>query len=172
MVFFRAPRKYRMFGISLRGGECESVVYWTNTHNACEPFAFNRRQLLLSSSRRAERVSCAGNCWSSQEGSSAAALSVDGYKLPNGTTGSPTHSGPRESDPARRARAAELLPAPAVLITRCVRTSDTTSRCEREVPGRSMLARSRASCFWAPLGAAHSHGNDNHLLTSSAFTKT
>ena len=167
MVFFRAPRKYRMFGLSLRGGECESVVYWTNTHNACEPFAFNRRQLLLSSSRRAERVSCAGNCWSSQEGSSAAALSVDGYKLPNGTTGSPTHSGPRESDPARRARAAELLPAPAVLITRCVRTSDTTSRCEREVPGRSMLARSLASCFWAPLGAAHSH--DNHLLTSSAF---
>ena len=130
-------------------------------------FAFNTQQLLVSSSHELERVSCAGNCWSSQEGSSAAALSVDGYTLPNGTTGSPTHSGPRESGPARRARAAELLPAPAVLITRCVRTSDTTSRCEREVPGRSMLARSLASCFWAPLGAAHSH--DNHLLTSSAF---
>ena len=38
MVFFRAPHKYRTIKLSLRGGECESVVYWTNTHNACEPF--------------------------------------------------------------------------------------------------------------------------------------
>ena len=30
-----------------------------------------------------------------------------------------------------------------------------------------MLARSLASCFWAPLGAAYSH--DNHLLASSAL---
>ena len=50
---------------------------------------------------------------------------------------------------------------------RCLRTSDTTSRSGREGPGRSMLARSLASCFWAPLGAAHSH--DNHLLASSAL---
>ena len=64
-------------------------------------FAFNTQQLLVSSSHELERVSCVGNCWSSQEGSSAAALSVDGYKLPDGTTGSPTHSGPRESDPQR-----------------------------------------------------------------------
>ena len=61
--------------------------------------------------------SCAGSCWSSQEGWSAAAMSVGGYELPNGTAGGLTHPGPRESDPDRRARAAELLPAPAVLIT-------------------------------------------------------
>ena len=44
-------------------------------------------------------------------------------------------------------------------IPRYVRTSDTTSHSGRGGPGRSMLARSLASRFWAPLGAAHSHGN-------------
>ena len=33
-----------------------------------------------------------------------------------------------------------------------------------------MLARSIVPCFWAPLGAAHSH--DNHLLASSAALKS
>ena len=108
---------YRTIKLASRGGECKSLVCCHNTQHRRRPFAFNRRQLLVSSSHRAERVSCAGSCWSSQEGWSAAAMSIDGYELPNGTAGSLAHSGPRESDPDRRARAAELLPAPAVLIT-------------------------------------------------------
>ena len=116
-IFFQRPPAYRTIKLASRGGECKSLVCCHNTQHRRKPFAFNRRQLLVSSSHRAERVSCAGSCWSSQEGWSAAAMSVGGYELPNGTAGSLAHSGPRESDPDRRARAAELLPAPAVLIT-------------------------------------------------------
>ena len=80
---------------------------------AAEDDASEEHELLINEMNNAYRI--LGTAWRP-------------YKLPDGTTGSPTHSGPRESDPARRARAAQLLPAPAVLITRCVRTSDTTSR--------------------------------------------
>ena len=45
--------------------------------------------------------SCGGSCWSSQDGGLvlAHAPSADGYEVPNGTGGSLTHPGPRESPP-------------------------------------------------------------------------
>ena len=51
-VRFSGSRRYRTIKVASRGDECESVVYSENTRNACEPFAFNRRELLVPSSLR------------------------------------------------------------------------------------------------------------------------
>ena len=107
-IFFQRPPAYRAIKLASRGGECKSVVYQIDTRSACEPFAFNRRQLLVPSSHRSWPVKSRSSCWSSQELWSAAARSAGGYEGPYDTADSPTHPGPRESVPAQRARAAEL----------------------------------------------------------------
>ena len=47
LLLLQRPPAYRTIKLASRGGECESVVYQIDTRSTCEPFAFNRRQLLV-----------------------------------------------------------------------------------------------------------------------------
>ena len=64
-IFLQRPPAYRTIKLASRGGECDFLVRCEITGNACELFAFNRRQLLVPSSHRADREIVRGSCWSS-----------------------------------------------------------------------------------------------------------
>ena len=82
---------YRTIKLASRGGECKSLVCCHNTQHRRKAFASTGGSCWFHHLIELTVKSCAGSCWSSQEGWSAAAMSVGGYELPNGTAGSLAH---------------------------------------------------------------------------------